>query len=98
MIRKWYDGYIFGNTDVFCPWDVVSYLSAVLYDEEEKPRNFWADTSSNVILDDFVNHSKIDASEKFEILLNGGTITEDICEEITYDSIAESEKTSGACF
>ena len=92
LIRKWYDGYIFGNTEVFCPWDVVSYLSAVLYDEDEEPQNFWANTSSNAILDDFVNHSRIDASEKFEILLNGGTITEDVCEELTYDRIAESEK------
>ena len=92
LIRKWYDGYIFGNTEVFCPWDVVSYLSAVLYDEEDEPRNFWVNTSSNTILDDFVNHRKIDASEKFEILLNGGTITEDVCEELTYDMIYDSEK------
>ena len=92
LIRKWYDGYIFGNTRVFCPWDVVSYLAAVLYDEEEEPQNFWANTSSNAILDDFVNHRKIDASEKFEILLNGGTITEEVSEELTYDRIAESEK------
>ena len=92
LIRKWYDGYIFGNTEVFCPWDVVSYVSAVLYDEEEQPQNFWANTSSNAILDDFVNHSKIDASEKFETLLNGRTITEDVCEELTYNHIAESEK------
>ena len=92
LIREWYDGYIFGNTEVFCPWDVVSYLSAVLYDEDEEPQNFWANTSSNAILDDFVNHSRFDASEKFEILLNGGTITEEVCEELTYDRIAESEK------
>lgn len=92
LIRKWYDGYIFGNTEVFCPWDVVSYVSAALYDEDEEPQNFWANTSSNAILDDFVNHSRFDASEKFETLLNGGTITEDICEELTYDGIADSEK------
>ena len=92
LIQKWYDGYIFGNTEVFCPWDVASYLSAVIDDEEEEPRNYWADTSSNSILDEFVNHSKIDASEKFEVLLNGGSITEDISEELTYDHIADSEK------
>ena len=92
LIKKWYDGYIFGNTEVFCPWDVASYLSAVVDDEEEEPRNYWADTSSNAILNDFVNHSRIDASEKFEVLLNGGTITEDISEELTYDHIADSEK------
>ena len=92
LIRQWYDGYIFGNTEVFCPWDVASYLAAVIDDEEEEPRNYWADTSSNSILDEFVNHSRIDASEKFEVLLNGGTITEDISEELTYDHIADSEK------
>lgn len=92
LIKEWYDGYIFGNTEVFCPWDVASYLSAVVDDEGEEPRNYWADTSSNAILNDFVNHSKIDASEKFEVLLNGGTITEDISEELTYDHIANSEK------
>ena len=92
MIRRWYDGYIFGSTEVFCPWDVSSYLSAAIDGEDDEPRNYWADTSSNSILDDFVNHSMIDASEKFEVLLNGGTITESISEELTYDHIADSEK------
>ena len=92
LIKKWYDGYTFGDTEVFCPWDVASYLSALIDDEEEEPRNYWTDTSSYAILNDFVNHSKIDASEKFEVLLNGGTITEDISEELTYDHIADSEK------
>lgn len=92
LIRKWYDGYIFGNTEVFCPWDVASYLSAVMDDEEAEPENYWAGTSSNAILNDFVNHGRIDASEKFEVLLNGGSITEDITEELTYDHIADSEK------
>lgn len=92
LVRNWYDGYIFGNTEVFCPWDVASYLSAVIEDKEEEPQNYWINTSSNAILDEFVNHSRIDASEKFEILLNGGSITEDICEELTYDRISESEK------
>ena len=92
LIKKWYDGYIFGDTEVFCPWDVASYLAEAMDDGEEEPRNYWADTSSNAILNDFVNHSQIDASEKFEVLLNGGTITEDISEELTYDHIADSER------
>ena len=92
LIRKWYDGYIFGNTEVFCPWDVANYLSEVIDDDEVMPADYWTDSSSNSILNDFVNHSKIDASEKFEMLLNGGTITEDISEELTYDHIADSEK------
>ena len=92
LIKEWYDGYIFGNTEVFCPWDVASYLSAAIDDEDEEPQNYWANTSSNAILNDFVNHGKLDASEKFEVLLNGGTISEDISEELTYDHVADSEK------
>ena len=92
LIRKWYDGYIFGNTEVFCPWDVANYLSEVMDDEQAEPDNYWADSSSNAILNDFVNHRKIDASEKFETLLNGGIITESISEELTYDRLGDSEK------
>jgi len=92
LIKEWYDGYIFGNTEVFCPWDVANYLSAALDYEGARPKNYWAGTSSNAILNDFVNHGKIDASEKFEKLLNGGTITEEISEELTYDRLADSEK------
>lgn len=91
-IKRWYDGYIFGDTEVFCPWDVVSYLSSLINDNAETPRNYWANTSSNAILDEFVNHSRFDASDKFEALLNGGTITETISEELTYDRISDSEK------
>ena len=66
LIRKWYDGYISGNTEVFCPWDVANYLSEVMDDEQANLDNHWAASSSNAILNDFVNHSKIDVSEKFE--------------------------------
>ena len=91
IIKEWYDGYIFGDTAVFCPWDVMNYLSSALYGEEE-PRNYWANTSSNAILDEFVNHGQIDASEKFEALLNGGAITEEISEELTYADVGDTEK------
>ena len=92
VIKEWYGGYIFGKTEVFCPRDVANYLAEVMDDEEAMPGGYWADNSSNAILNDFVNHSKIDAFEKFETLLNGGTITEDISEGITYGHIADSEK------
>lgn len=92
IIADWYDGYIFGNSEVYCPWDVVSYLSALMGDEGEAPQNFWANTSGNAVLDEFINHSKIDVSEKFETLLNGGTISEEVSQELTYDQLAESEK------
>ena len=70
LIKDWYDGYIFGNDEIYCPWDVASYLALVNEDKDEEPQNFWANTSSNLILEDFVNHDKFDLSEKFERLLN----------------------------
>ena len=91
-IKDWYDGYIFGDSEVFCPWDVVSYLSNVIDGEDEAPRNFRANTSGNAILDDFVNHPEIDASDKFEKLLNGGMICEEISQDLTCDHFAETEK------
>ena len=92
LIREWYDGYLFGETEVFCPWDVINYISTVRWEPEEEPRNYWANTSSNAILDEFVNHGKIDASDKFEILLNGGSFIQEISDEMTYDQLADSEK------
>jgi len=92
VIREWYDGYLFGNTEVFCPWDVINYISSVLRNRQAKPRNYWANTSSNAILNEFVNHGKIDASDKFETLLNGGSFIQEISDEMTYDQLAESEK------
>ena len=92
LVKEWYDGYIFGTTEIFCPWDVTTFLSAVIDDEEAMPESSWVDSSSNAILNDFLNHNKLDPSQKVETLLNGGTITEDINEELTYDTIADSEK------
>ena len=92
LIQEWYDGYIFGDTEVFCPWDVVKYMLSVIDGSGEEPQNFWANTSSNNILDEFVGQTAFDVSDKLEILLNGGTITEDISEELTYDHVSDSEK------
>jgi hypothetical protein len=92
LIKSWYDGYIFGNNEVFCPWDVARFTAKLINDKNAEPENFWANTSSNSILDDFVNHEEFEVSDKFETLLNGEMITQDICEELTYDQMAASEK------
>ena len=91
IIKEWYDGYIFGETEVFCPWDVTGYISDILEGESARPQNYWANTSSNSILDDFVNDPDFDVTSKFEELLNGGYITQNIVEELTYDQMTASE-------
>ena len=90
--KSWYDGYVFGNTSVYCPWDVVSYISALLYDRASQPQNYWRNTSSNGILRDFVNHKKWGIPDKFETIMNGGTVTQEISDELTYDSLHDSEQ------
>ena len=69
-IRSWYDGYVFGNTKVFCHWDVVNYVSDAMYDPTIKPKNYWKNTSSNEILLTFVNRTDFDVRYKFETLMN----------------------------
>lgn len=91
LIRSWYDGYIFGNTAVYCPWDVVNYVSDLLYDPDEEPRNYWKNTSGNGILREFVENENFNVSGKFETLLNGSTITQTISDELTYETLKLTE-------
>ena len=91
-IKAWYDGYVFGNTSVYCPWDVASYAAALLKRRDAKPKNYWKNTSHNGILLTFVNRTDFDVSDKFETLLNGGTIHQTISDELTYDTLHESEE------
>ncbi len=90
--RSWYDGYVFGNTPVYCPWDVVNYASELLYKSEAKPKNYWKNTSSNGVIRDFVSHTGWDIHDKFEVLMNGGSIRQTISDELTYDSLHDSEQ------
>ncbi|GFI48404.1 hypothetical protein IMSAGC019_03731 [Lachnospiraceae bacterium] len=90
-IKEWYDGYVFGDSCLYCPWDVMNYMSALKKRENAKPKNYWKFTSHNGILLTFVERTDFDVTEKFEILLNGGTITQRISDELTYDTLHASE-------
>ena len=90
-IRSWYNGYIFGSIPVYCPWDVTSYVSTLLRNKNAKPKNYWKNTSHNGILLTFVERTEFDVSDKFETLLNGGMIEQTISDELTYDTLHESE-------
>ena len=92
IIREWYDGYVIGNTSVYCPWDAASYVSALLYDPDAEPKNYWRNTSGNGVIRDFVDHSDWGIPDKFETIMNGGTITVTVSDELTYDTLHESEQ------
>ena len=91
LIREWYDGYVFGDTEAYCPWDVVNYVSALLKRKDAKPKNYWENTSGNDAIRAFFEMRDIDVSEKFEALLNGGTISELITNSLTYEQAYASE-------
>ena len=91
LIKEWYDGYVFGDSCVYCPWDVMNYMSALRKRKDAMPKNYWKFTSHNGILLAFVERTDFDVTEKFEALLNGGTVTQSISDELTYDMLQTSE-------
>ncbi len=90
-IKSWYDGYLFGNQEVYCPWDVISYIDTYLADPKTAPINFWTNTSSNDIIRFFLD-SDLDVNEDFETLLNGGYIKKIINEDVTYKDLKNDGK------
>lgn len=90
-VKDWYDGYLFGNSCVYCPWDVISYLSALKKRRDAKPKNYWKNTSHNGILLTFVKRADFNVADKFEALMNGGTIVQRVSDTLTYDALHSSE-------
>ena len=89
-IKQWYDGYRFGDTDIYCPWDVLNYVSDLQQKAGVEPKDYWANTSGNDILKQFLN-SKFNPRSDFEALLNGKCIKKRIVENITYNDLISSE-------
>lgn len=87
LIRTWYDGYRFGNTDVYCPWDVINYCAKLRTDPDAAPRTFWINTSGNDIIRTFLRKAGPTARREMEYLINGGTISKRIHQELTYRDI-----------
>lgn len=92
LVQKWYDGYHFGDMDIYCPWDVLNYVNKAITQGAVKPENFWENTSGNMVIRQFLERTEYDVTEKFETLLDGGYIKEEISENLTYESIHSSEK------
>ncbi|MBR2527460.1 MAG: AAA family ATPase [Blautia sp.] len=85
MIRTWYDGYIFGDTNIFCPWDVLSYVAALRKRSSAVPKAYWENTSGNGAIREFFKLGNEDITDQLEALLNGGTVTENVTNALTYE-------------
>mgnify|MGYP004616984355 FL=1 len=90
-IKAWYDGYHFGEFDIYCPWDVMNYLQDLQFDPLKKPVSYWKNTSDNAIIRSFIDYSGPSISKKLELLLSGGYIVQTIEEDLTYDYLHSSE-------
>lgn len=90
-IREWYDGYQFGNVEVYCPWDVVNYCDALRADRNAQPKNYWSNTSSNEAVRRFIQESdKAVVRREIEKLVAGEVITKEIYQELTYKDMYAS--------
>ena len=90
VIRDWYDGYRFGKTDVYCPWDVINYCDELLADPAAPPKNYWANTSGNDLIRRMLKNANLTTKNEVEELLNDGKVTKRIKQELTYREIDDS--------
>ncbi len=90
-IKEWYDGYRFGNVDVYCPWDVINYCDELTADGNAKPKDYWSNTSGNDVIWHFIEMQGSGVTRgEIETLIAGETVTKEIHEELTYNHLYDS--------
>lgn len=90
IIKEWYDGYHFGNTDVYCPWDVINYAKKLLVEPNAEPQAYWINTSGNDLVKRFVKKADRTTQREIERLINGERIEKEIRLDLTYNELDKS--------
>ena len=90
-VKQWYNGYLFGNTEVYNPWSILNYVKAAVKNANALPKAYWSNTSSNSIVRELIETAEAGAKEEIERLIDGGTIEKPVHEEITYEDIHQSQ-------
>ena len=91
VIKEWYDGYRFGDTDVYCPWDVINYVNKLLVKRTLPPQDYWSNTSSNDVVRRFIEKVGDGLTKgEIEMLVAGETVTKEIHEDLTYNRLYDS--------
>lgn len=88
---EWYDGYLFGNEEIYNPWSVLNYVKQIVYGNDAQPRSYWANTSSNDIVYNYIKTGTYEMKQTFEALVQGHAVTEHIAEELTYREMDDTE-------
>ena len=91
VIKEWYDGYHFGDFDVYCPWDVMNHVERLMLDPGAKPAGYWKNSSDNGIIRSFIDVAGDTITKKLETLLSGGYVVEKVEEDLTYQDLLSSE-------
>ena len=89
-VKEWYNGYLFGNTSIYCPWDVVNYCGDLRDASVTSPQNYWVNTSSNDIIRRFVSKANTTTRDELELLIDGGSVKKMIRQELTYRDLDSS--------
>ncbi len=90
-IKSWYDGYLFGSTEVYNPWSVINYVKDIVYRNTAFPKPYWSNTSSNNIVRELIENANDNTKQELEELIAGGTIEKPVHEDITYEDIYKSQ-------
>ncbi len=83
-VKEWYDGYLFGNLGIYCPWDVINYCGDLRDGSVTEPQNYWVNTSSNDIIRRFLSRADATTRDEIELLINGGHVKKMVHQELTY--------------
>ena len=89
-IKKWYDGYRFGNVEVYCPWDVINYCDLLRADPNAQPQDYWSNTSGNAMVRRFIDKADTRTRDEIERLISGEEIVKEIRQELTYNELDSS--------
>lgn len=90
-VKRWYDGYLFGNTEVYNPWSMINYVKEAENNSNALPRPYWANTSSNDIIRDMIEKADAGVRQELEALIAGESIEKPVHEDITYEEIHSSQ-------
>ncbi len=90
-VKEWYNGYLFGNTEIYNPWSLVNYVSDIVYKNTKFPKPYWSNTSSNSIVRDLIENADDNTRNELEGLVTWGTIEKPVHEDVTYADIGQSQ-------
>ena len=89
-VKEWYDGYRFGNADIYCPWDVINYVDDLVSEAKSQPKAYWINSSGNDLVKRFIDKADKTTRNEIERLIAGDMIEKSIRMELTYDEIDNS--------